>query len=182
MGDWTLRRARAGDEAALALVGAATFLDAYAGVLPGDEILLHCAREHVGEKYRALLADADAAAWLVEDGTGGAPVGYLTMTRPDLPVAGVTAADAEVKGIYLLSRYQGRGAARAMMEAARREARARGKERLLLGVYRKNVRALRFYGRCGFVEIGERRFLVGKQEYEDAVLALDTKPEVPPGP
>lgn len=38
----TIRPCVAGDEAALALVGQATFLETYAGVLPAGDILSHC--------------------------------------------------------------------------------------------------------------------------------------------
>jgi len=41
-----LRRCVPGDEEALALVGAATFLETFAGLLAGPDILAHC-REHL---------------------------------------------------------------------------------------------------------------------------------------
>ena len=81
--------------------------------------------------------------------------------------------DLELKRIYLLSRFHGGGTGRRLMQHAVDEARSRGAGRLLLGVYAGNERALAFYARCGYVRVGERRFQVGANTYEDAILALD---------
>ena len=43
---WTIREAGADDAAALALIGAATFLETFAGILDGDAIVAHCAAKH----------------------------------------------------------------------------------------------------------------------------------------
>jgi len=59
------------------------------------------------------------------------------------------------------------------MATAQDEARRRGAQRLLLGVYAQNQRALAFYSRAGFVGLGQRRFSVGGREYEDMILAFD---------
>jgi len=167
---WRLREAGPGDAEALALAGSATFLETFAGVLPGTDIIAHCLREHSAERYRRWLGDAHSALWLVEAEQGGAPVGYAVLTRPDLPLA-VGETDVEVKRIYLLGRYHGGGAGAALMEAAVAKARRDGMERLLLGVYKGNARAIAFYAKQGFQLVGERTFRVGGSDYEDVVLA-----------
>ena len=57
------------------------------------------------------------------------------------------------------------------MQAAIDSATARGAGRLLLGVYDANVRAIGFYRRMGFAEIGTRTFTVGTQRFDDLVFA-----------
>jgi GNAT superfamily N-acetyltransferase len=57
------------------------------------------------------------------------------------------------------------------MSAAIDAAAAVGAQRLLLGVYGGNVRARRFYGKQGFIQIGDRQFRVGDRDYDDVVLA-----------
>ena len=69
---WTIREAGADDASALALIGAATFLETFAGILDGDAIVGHCAAQHVEAAYRAYLADG-ARAWIAEAQPGGAP-------------------------------------------------------------------------------------------------------------
>ncbi|PKP98701.1 MAG: GNAT family N-acetyltransferase [Alphaproteobacteria bacterium HGW-Alphaproteobacteria-13] len=163
---WTIREAGGDDAAALALVGAATFLESFAGVIDGDAIVGHCAAKHRAESYRALLADG-ARAWLAEAQPGGAPVGYALVGAPDLDAA--RDGDFELKRIYALSRFHGTGLGAALMACA--VAAAAGHRRLLLGVYARNHRAIAFYRKQGFADIGTRRFDVGGKIYDDLVLA-----------
>lgn len=167
-----IRRAHAGDAGALALAGAATFLETFAGILHGRDIVEHCRVQHAAEVYSAWLADPACASWLAETDRGDAPVGYAVVAPAKLPLADVSDDDLELKRIYLLSRFHGGGVGRELMRHAVAESRARGARRLLLGVYAGNARALAFYARNGFRQVGERSFQVGRNTYGDAILAL----------
>ena len=170
MTPWSLRRAAPGDAEALALVGAATFLETYAGEMPGADIVAHCAARHGAALYAEWL-DRGWATWLAE-APQGAPLGYAVLAEPDIPQRGP--GDLELKRIYVLSRLHGSGAGQALFGAALEEARARGAPRLLLGAYARNHRALAFYRRCGFREVGSRSFTVGGVTFDDdVVMALD---------
>ena len=62
---WQIREAGTGDADRLALIGSATFLETFAGVLDGSAILEHCRKEHGASAYSATLA-AGASSWLAE--------------------------------------------------------------------------------------------------------------------
>src|ERR1051326_2893541 len=94
-----IRRCVPGEEISLSIVGQATFLDAFAGVLSGKDIIGHCIRQHSSEKYAAWLRDKDSAIWIAEVEPGQAPVGYLILTKPDLPLPDISPKDAEVKRV-----------------------------------------------------------------------------------
>lgn len=173
-----VRRATSGDERALSLVGQATFLETFAGVLEGEAILQHCQHAHAAATYAGWLADPHCALWLAEVAPGDTPVGYMVVAPPDLPSAD-PARDLELKRIYLLGRFQGGGLGGAMLAQAVEHARSTGMARLLLGVYAGNASAIGFYRRQGFVQVAERRFTVGDRDYDDHVLALDLYPEPP---
>jgi len=163
---WAIREAGEADAAALALIGAATFLETFAGILDGQAIVGHCAAQHQEAAYRAYLASG-ARAWLAEAQPGGAPSGFALIGRPDLAAA--EAGDIELKRIYSLSRFHGSGLGAALMRCALDA--AAGHRRLLLGVYARNERALAFYRKQGFVDVGTRQFNVGGKLYDDRVLA-----------
>lgn len=167
----SVRQARSGDQDALALVGAATFLESYAGIVDGGAIIRHCAERHTPDVYARALDTPGQALWLAEQAPGAAPVGYLHLTAPDLPVE-TRADDLEIKRIYVLANLHRSGLGRRFLQAAIDHARAVGAERLLLGVYKNNTRALAFYDRMGFEKIGTRQFDVGGRVYDDWVLAL----------
>jgi ribosomal protein S18 acetylase RimI-like enzyme len=162
-----------GDEQALALIGQATFLEAFAGVLSADDILLHCATQHTPDIYKEWLANPRARTWIAEIEPGNAPVGYLVVAPASLPLRDLREDDAEVKRIYLLHRVQGTGVGGRLMKEAVAFAAQAGSRRLLLGVYEKNQRAIAFYERFGFKRVGTRRFRVGHNEYDDLILGFD---------
>jgi ribosomal protein S18 acetylase RimI-like enzyme len=166
----SIRRAASADAPALALVGAATFLESYSGVIDGGALMRHCAEKQTETVYAAALADRDQALWLAEAAPGAAPVGYLHLAPPDLPVE-TGPDDLEIKRIYVLDKLQRSGLGAQLLAACEGEARARGAARLLLGVYKGNARALSFYDRVGFARCGERAFDVGGTVYQDWVLA-----------
>jgi len=166
---------RAGTEAdayALSIVGAATFLEAFAGLVPGDAVLAHCRKNHVPAAYSSALERPETRIWLAEVPPGAAPVGYAMLTAPDFPPGMAQAGDLELRRIYLFSRFHGGGTGQRLMAAAIAGAREQRASRLLLGVHPENRRALSFYGRNGFVQIGTRKFQVGTSVFEDPVLAL----------
>jgi len=168
--DWTIRDATIADADRLALIGGATFLETFAGTLDGAAIIAHCQREHSAATYQRFL-EGDYQAWLAVVSPGDAPIGFALLGPPNLPGAIEDGSDLELKRIYVLSRFHGDGPGRALMKLAVEQAARKGARRLLLGVYKHNERALRFYRKNGFDQVGERRFRVGEREYEDIVLA-----------
>lgn len=166
-----VRRAASGDAAALAAVGAATFLETFAGLVDGADIVAHCARQHAESVYAGWLASADYAPFLATVEPGAAPVGYAVLAPADVPIPDPRPDDLEIKRIYLLSRFHGGGAGRALMEAALTEAGARNAGRVLIGVKDDNHRAIAFYKKSGFAVAGTRRFTVGAGSYSDLLFA-----------
>ena len=171
-GGLVLRRAGVSDAGALALAGAATFLETFAGVLDGPDIVAHCEREHAPARYLHWLQNEDAAAWVAQVRATASTVGYMVCARAALPIADPDPNDYEIKRIYLLSGFHGAGVGRSLVELAIADARARGAQRMLLGVYAGNERAIGFYRRLGFVVCGARKFLVGTRECDDHIMSL----------
>jgi len=168
MTEWPMRRAVAGDAPALAMVAAASFLETFAGLLPGADIVDHCRRKSSVEAFEAWLGDPDVQLTIAEHPHGAAPVGYAVVTPPDLPIAS-RAGDVELRRIYTLAIARGTGLGHRLMAAALADARARGGTRLLLGVFKGNARACAFYEREGFTVAGERQFRVGSGTYDDLI-------------
>ncbi|RIA45857.1 acetyltransferase (GNAT) family protein [Hephaestia caeni] len=167
---WRVRAAERDDAAALALVASATFLDAFAGVLDGADIIAHCLKHNTPAAFADWIDDPDSAVAVVEAIPGGAPLGYMLLTTPDLPIE-TGPQDIELKRIYTLSRWHGAGMGPALMNQALDDAANLGKNRILLGVYGGNARARAFYERHGFALVGERRFLVGTTWHDDVIYA-----------
>lgn len=169
--DAHLRRCVAGDEAKLCLVGQATFLETFAGILVGEDIVAHCTQAHAIEFYRSWVSDSTYALWLAECNPGNAPVGYMVLAPPQLPLPD-TAGDIELKRVYLLDKFRGGGLGKRLVSAAITHCVNAGANRLLLGVYARNDAAIGFYERLGFRKLGTRKFIVGGKGYDDNIMGL----------
>ena len=168
------------DAPLLALVGASTFLEAFAGFIAGDAILAHCTQNHSVQYYSRAMAKPATRAWIAEldplIGTGPAPIGYALLTEPDFSPEIPGPGDLELKRIYAFSRFHGSaeapGPGQQLLNRTIAHARQHSAPRLLLGVHKDNARALAFYRRNGFQPSGVRTFQLGTHTYDDYVLAL----------
>ncbi|KQN30406.1 acetyltransferase [Sphingomonas sp. Leaf34] len=167
---WRMRRANPGDAPALSLVASATFLDTYATVLTGADIVAHCTTKNNIATFEAWLDDPATIVTIAEQEPGHAPIGYTVLTAPDFPVP-IGPADIELRRIYLMKQAHGTGLGAALMTQALEAAAAAGRNRVLLGVWEGNTRARAFYDRHGFAVIGARQFTVGTTLHEDPVYA-----------
>lgn len=187
----TLRRATLADAPALALAGAATFLEAFTWMLPGADIVAHCLKHHTAEAYAhyMLHPDTQVTVAVTSSAVGfedepGSVVGYTLLCAPELPTFDVLPTDIELKRIYLFSRFRtapvldaagvaipGLRPAQALLDATVADAGAAGRRRLLLGTHAGNLRAISFYRRNGFAEGGTRTFQVGNQVCSDLIFA-----------
>lgn len=168
-----IRICTAEDASTLSLIGSATLLEAFAGLIPGHAILAHCRMNHTVAAWEKYLGDPANRAWLAEIEPGAFPIGYSLLTEPDFPPGLAREGDVELRRIYLFSRFHGGGVGPGLMQVALEEARARGAKRVLLGVHPENARALAFYKRNGFFVIGTRPFHLGPETFTDPVLALE---------
>ena len=169
---WRLKRATAADAAALSLVASACFLETFAGLLEGPDIVAHCAKANHQDAFRDWTEAAGSRVVVAEIASGGAPIGYSVLTTPDLPAIDTHPDDVELRRIYTLSRTHGTGLGPALMAQALLDARALGRKRVLLGVYAGNNRARAFYEKQGFVKVGERQYQVGATLCDDVIYAL----------
>jgi len=182
----TLRAATPADAPALALVGAATFLEAYTWMLPGADIVAFCAEHQTAAAYAKYLSQPTTRITLALAGAD-VPVGFTLVCAPELPSIETLPGDIELKRIYLFSRFRssatpvlddagqpiaGLRGGQALLNAAIADARGLGAKRLLLGTNAGNQRAIAFYRRNGFEEIGTRTFVVGEQHCCDLIFAL----------
>lgn len=166
----SIRIASQRDAQTLSHIGVATFVESYSDIIDGAAMMAHCTREHSKATYTTYLAAADTKAWLAEAPNTHAPIGYALNCKPDLPIL-LHSRDLELKRIYVLSKFHGSGIAACLVEAAIDHARQSNAPRLLLGTYEGNHRALAFYKKYGFAQIGTRQFQVGDNIYDDIVMA-----------
>lgn len=105
----------------------------------------------------------------------GEPGGYCILVRGSSSDSRVRAVltwspTIELSKFYVHPDHHGRGAAAALMKASLELAAADGARGMWLGVNNENLRAARFYGKCGFEKVGTKTFRLGNRVEQDFVL------------
>ena len=154
-----IRRATAADAPVLAALARDTFFDTFASTNDATDMALHLERAYGEAQQRAELTNPEIITLLVED--GGTAVAYAQIRTGHVPDCVEGPAPIELWRIYVMRDWHGRGIAQALMERVVADALASGAKTLWLGVWENNPRARAFYGKCGFVDVGEHVFLFG---------------------
>ena len=164
-----VRRATPADAAALAELGARTFRDTFAEQNTAEDMRLYLANTYGEELQRREIEDPEIVTLVAEN--GGALVAFAQLRRS---IEGY--GDVELARLYVDRGHHGQGLAQTMMNAAIDAARALGGATLWLGVWERNARAIRFYEKCGFTDVGSHPFLVGNDLQTDRVMTFVIPP------
>ena len=165
-----VRRAEPTDAGALADLAEQTFREAFASVNAPEDIALHCSTRYTEEIQGQEIADPSMTTLVCED--GGRLVGFAQLRwNGRIPVGVDAIRPLEIQRLYVQQQWHGRGVAQALMEEALRLAGAGGADRAWLGVWEHNARAIAFYRKYGFVEVGEHDFMLGNDRQRDLVMA-----------
>jgi ribosomal protein S18 acetylase RimI-like enzyme len=99
-------------------------------------------------------------------------VGYAQLMLESQEASLQGTRSLEIRRIYASQEYLGHGAGKELMRASLQEARQRGCDSIWLGVWEKNPRAIRFYQKWGFKEVGTHIFNVGDDPQRDFIMEL----------
>ena len=168
MTSFVIRRATVADAAALAQLAAHTFADTFAADNKPEDIEAHLSSAYGLAQQTAEIQDPEVATLLAHH--EGELVGFAQVRRKATPGCIHGERPVELHRFYVLRSQHGTGLAGSLMQAARAAARQLGGHQIWLGVWERNARALAFYRKAGFVEVGSHVFMVGGDPQNDLVL------------
>jgi len=172
-GSFSIRVATPDDAPALTAAASAFFRDTFGAANRPEDIEHYLAHAFSESRQRAELEDS-ASRILVATGSDGEIVGYVHLRLGAPPPAASSAPagrPAEINRLYAARRMHGRGLGAALMDAAVSTATRWGAELLWLGVWEENARAIAFYAKHGFVDVGEQEFQLGADLQHDRIMA-----------
>jgi ribosomal protein S18 acetylase RimI-like enzyme len=158
------------DGPALAALARRVFTETFGAHFPPADLAAHLERAFGPGGLLADLEDPAIRFRMAED--EGDLAGYIKLAPMTLAVDHPPGS-LEVKQLYILAPWQGKGVAQALMDWAIESARAEDAPALYLSVWSKGERAIAFYRRYGFVMAGTAPFTVGGTTEEDPVMRLD---------
>jgi ribosomal protein S18 acetylase RimI-like enzyme len=154
-----MRNASIQDVAALAAVAANAFSDTYRGHGDPKEIADYVA-EHLSVSAVTALA-RDPGSTIILGEFGSQLAGYAVLKAEEPPSCVTGANPIQLVRLYLDQGFLGRGFGEKLLLEVHAQAKRPGANTLWLGVYDRNVRAVRFYERLGFTRVGGKEFLLG---------------------
>jgi ribosomal protein S18 acetylase RimI-like enzyme len=167
--DMRIRHGTVDDAAAVAEIAERLFVRTFLADNDPANVAEH-ARENFGESIqRAELADPAVTYLLLEIGHQLVAFAELKAGSSEPSVGGD--AQIEIQRFYVDHAYHGGGIAAHLMDACISEAQRQGARTAWLGVWERNPRAIRFYEKGGFVDVGAKTFQLGAELQFDRVMA-----------
>ena len=173
--DISVRVATVDDAPLIADLAARTFRETFGPDNTADDMTAYLARSFGLSKQRRELADPSVSYLLASVGDDIAGYAMLQDSRGEAPACVArkddeSAAPVELVRFYVTSQWHGRGVAQSLMSVCFDQARSRGGRTLWLGVWERNARAIKFYEKCGFRDVGAQVFWLGGDRQMDRVL------------
>src|SRR5262245_28213867 len=163
-----IRRAGEKDAGDLARLAEVTFTETFGHLYPPEDLTTYVASTYTAKAALETLADPRMAYWLA-CAEGEPTVGFALAGYCKLPVPGLEPTAGELRQLYVRSAYQRERLGTLLFDAALEWLEAHYSP-LYVGVWSENHGAQRFYGRYGFVKIGEYGFPVGKTVDREFIL------------
>ena len=169
-----LRTATPDDAAALAALAEHTFRDTFAAMNTAEDMDRHCRQSYGASIQAAEIADPARVTLVCEtliSKTAGELVAYAQLRWGKAPACVKGQAPGEIQRLYVASAWHGKGLAQQLMQACLDEMAKRGCDLVWLGVWEKNPRAIAFYQKFGFAEVGDHSFALGGDNQRDIIMA-----------
>ena len=166
----SIREAVSSDAPALAQLAELTFREAFSSVNAIEDINLHCENSFGAIIQCQEIEDESTNTLLCE--VEGRLVGYAQICSGASPACVASKNPAELRRLYVVQAYHGLGVAKGLMEASVAAVADRGADCLWLGVWEDNPRAISFYIKHGFTDVGEHTFQLGNDLQRDLVMLL----------
>jgi diamine N-acetyltransferase len=152
-------------------LGKKTFYEAFAAENTAENMQYYLDTNFTDEKLTEEINNPDSAFYFAK--LDDKPIGYLKINagqaQTELPGNN---SSLEIERIYVLQEFQGKKVGQILFDKAVEIAKEKNAEYIWLGVWEKNVRAIRFYEKNGFIPFSKHLFKLGDDEQTDIMMKL----------
>jgi Acetyltransferases len=164
----TIRQATTDDAALFTSIAESAFVDTFGKDNTPEDMAAYCAEAFGHEIQRRELADERNTVLIAE--RSGDVVGYAMLRTGNVPECVADRDAIEIARLYSVTRVIGTGVGAALMQRCLDLAVERGHRSVWLGVWEHNPRAIAFYERWGFADVGTKSFVLGNDHQTDRVM------------
>jgi ribosomal protein S18 acetylase RimI-like enzyme len=164
----SIRRATPEDAAILAQLARQTFIETYDAYYEGDNVAIHCDKSFGLAQQLAEINDPDFVvllAYLEQE-----LIGFAQVVKRQPPECVQVENPISIHRYYVKKEWHGKGIAQPLLASALAAAQELGGKHVWLCMWARNQRALAFYEKVGFQQVGEMEYHFGELVEIDQVL------------
>ena len=148
-----------------------TFVESFADENSKENMELYIENNLSISKLKAEFEDPDAMFFLAY--FEAEAVAYLKLNLGEEQTLSFGPKSIEIERIYVLYSFQHRQIGKELLDKTIEIAKVHSKSHICLGVWEKNQKAISFYKKHGFREIGQHIFMLGNDAQNDLLMQLD---------
>lgn len=164
----SIRNAKLSDATNLAVLAESTFRDTFSEFNTAEDMDAHC-RTSFSETIQASEISSPDHVTLVAE-QDDKLVAYAQLRWGESPACVSADSPGEIQRLYVDRAFHGKGLAHDLMAECFKIFAERETDIAWLGVWEKNPRAIAFYKKFGFKEVGDHRFTLGSDPQRDVIL------------
>lgn len=166
-----IREVKKTEVTALQEIGKVTFAEAFGTYNVPSDLEKYMAQSFGFERIKSEFDHPESYFYFAE--SEGEIVGYLKVNKEGAQTESTIENALEIERIYVLSKFHGKNVGQLLYNKALEIAKSENFERIWLGVWEKNPKAIRFYEKNGFVTFDKHIFKLGNDEQTDILMKLE---------
>lgn len=143
-----IRKAELTDAISLSELCSKTFSDTYSSQNKSSDIQIYIENNFNVQKIKDEISDTETIIYLAVE--NNKPIGYIKLTQRK--------NRTEISRLYVVKDLIGKGIGKQLLETARKHTKAKVLDTLYLVVWQKNLDAVEFYKKSGFIITGTTTF------------------------
>ena len=172
-----IRYANPSDAKNLAALAEETFRETFSSMNTAEDMNLHCKKSYSEAIQSAEISDSNVATLVCED--GGVLIAFAQLRWSQAPSCVFAKSPGEIQRLYVAKSWHGKGIAQDLMTTCIEEMEKRQSDVVWLGVWERNPRAIAFYKKIGFAEVGSHVFPLGTDPQRDIIMVRPTSIATP---
>lgn len=165
-----IRKVTIDDLKQLEEIGQKTFIETYASFNSEENMKNYIVSNFSTEQLKVQLSDGGCEFYFVE--LSSSVIGYIKINFGPSQTDIKDEKALEIERIYVLKEFQGNGIGKLFYDKALEIAKQKRLDYIWLGVWDKNLKAIKFYEKNGFMKFDEHTFMLGEDKQTDFIMKL----------